>query len=422
MKYLSTLYLVMMSILAYGQPTDYLSNTKRDTLYSEILGMNKSYQVFLPESYHYSPKSTYPVLYIIDGDYNFYYQTGIIESLSNVSEKIPELIVVGISDNGNEGYRKDCTKKTETNPTGNADTFLRYIEEELKPIIKKEYQVSSYQILVGHSLGGLFTTNVLVDKPEAFSAYIAIDPSYWWDDYQIVSRADSLFKSREELSSKFFVTLADSKQMGVHQFVGVLEKYYSTSKNWTFKYYEEENHGSVGILSLSNGLVKIFEDWELDRAEFYELKTGEKVIQHYKKLSEQYQSKLRIPPNLLANIIYYFHKNDKQEDLEIIEKGILEYFPSSKDDYYSKMGEYLMEEERRHEALNVLIKSYKHNKKAFKSTHVLSELYYADKNFPTANSWANLSIKIAKEIRVRQWQINELTSQLDKVKVAMEKE
>lgn len=421
MKYLSTIYLVMMSMLAYGQPTDYLSNTKRDTLYSEILGMNKTYQVFLPESYSYSPKNTYPVLYIIDGDYNFYYQTGIIESLANVSEKIPELIVISISDNGNEGYRKDCTQKTETNPNGNADTFLRYIQEELKPTIEKEYKVAPYQILVGHSLGGLFTTNVFVDKPESFSAYLAIDPSYWWDDYIIVSRADSLFKKREELSSKFFVTLADSKQMGVHQFVGVLEKYFSTSKNWTFKYFENENHGSVGILSVNNGLVKIFEDWELDRAEFYELKTGADVIQYYKTLSEQYQSTLRIPPNLFSNIIYYFYRNEKMEDLAIIEQGVLDHFPSSIDDYYAKLSSYLMEKEKYVVANQLLQKSIRTNPNAFKSYNALAKLYYAQKDFEIALQHSMKSLKIAKQLMARQWQINELVSNMDKIKAAIEK-
>ena len=414
MRFTSLLFLITLSILATAQ-TDNFSNTKRGTLYSEILSMNKNYQIFLPESYHYSENSSYPVVYIVDGDYNFYYQTGIVESLSNISEKIPELIVVGISDNGNEGYRKDCTLKSKTNPNGNAENFINYIEKELKPEIEKQFRVSSYEILMGHSLGGLFTTNVSLHHPDLFSAYIAIDPSYWWDDYRIVSDADSLYKNKKDLESKLFVTLADSKRMGVHEFLGVAEKYFPDTKQLTFKYYEDETHGSVGILSVRDGLVKIFESWELTREKFYNFKSSSEVMAHYKNLSKQYNSKLRIPPFQLSNIIYFYFRNDKMDELTLLEHEIKTHFPSSIDDYYSKLATYLMEKEKYEEAKKTLEKSIKSNPNAYKSHDALSKLYYVKEDFPKAKQYAEKAISIAKKLRVRQWQLNELQSNLDKV-------
>ena len=399
----------------FGQSTDFMSNTVRKTFHSEILNMNKSYQVFLPESYHYSEAATYPVVYLIDGDYNFYYQTGIIESMANVSEKIPEVIVVGISDNGNEGYRKDCTLPSPSNPNGNAPTFLKYIEQELKPEIKKQFKASSYEILIGHSLGGLFATNVFLDAPKSFSAYIAIDPSYWWDDYSIMNRADSLFKNRTVLESKFFVTLADTKQMGVHQFIGVLEKYYPDAKQWTFKHYENENHGSVGLISVRDGLLKIFEGWELSREKFYSLKTSQEVIDHYKSFANKYDSKLRLSPNLLSNIIYFYFRQDRLDDLAILEKEINTHFPNSVDDFYAKLAGYMVEKEQYEEAQKKLETYLLKNPKAFKSHDALSKVFYATEDFQTAKKHATQAITFAKERRVRQWQLNELQSNLKKI-------
>ena len=421
MKYIQTVCLILFSFLTHAQQTvdvsntNYHVNTTRGSIFSKVLGMEKSYQVFLPESYHYSSEATYPVVYLIDGDYNAYYQTGIIESLSNVSEKIPELIVVGISDNGNEGYRKNCTLKSETNPNGNGEQFLKYIEQELKPEIEKKFKVSPYQLLMGHSLGGLFATNVMVHHPNSFSSYIAIDPSYWWDDYSIIANADSLFKDKKELESNFFVTLADTKQMGVHEFVGVLEKYIPDSKKWTFKYYENENHGSVGLISVKDGLLKIFEDWELKRAAFYELKTSTEVVDYYKNLSKKYNSKLRLPPNLLSNIIYFYFRSEKMDELAILEKEIIKNFPSSIDDYYAKLAGYMVEKKMFKEAKDVLSGSIRTNENAFKSQDAMSKLYFAQDDFKKAKEYAEKSVEIAKKLRARQWQINELESNVYKI-------
>ena len=422
MKFLNTFFLLFLSLSTNGQTDNYFSNTVRGSLESEVLGMTKSYQVFLPESYHYADEGTYPVVYIIDGDYNFYYQTGIIESLANISEKMPEVIVVGISDNGNEAYRKDCTLKTKGNPNGNAGNYINYIEKELKPEIRKKFKTSSYEILIGHSLGGLFATDVLIQYPSFFSAYIAIDPSYWWDDYKIVSRADSLFAKNKDLTSKFFVTLADTKQMGVHQFVGVLEKYFPDSKQWTFKHYEEENHGSVGLLSVRDGMLKIFDGWELNREKFYQLKTVAEVMQYYKAQSTLYHAKLRLPPNQLANIIYYYFRNDKMEELKVLEKEIATNFPSSLDDYYGRLGGYLVEKEKYEEAMKMLEESISANPNAFKSHDALSKLHYAKKDFVKAKRSAEAAVQIAKKLRARQWQINELVSNVEKIKQSMTKE
>ena len=75
------------------------------TLKSTILKTERAYNVYLPPSYFSAnDKATYPVIYVIDGDYNFHYLTGLIEQLSNIGSKIPEMIVVGVSDIGQEDY------------------------------------------------------------------------------------------------------------------------------------------------------------------------------------------------------------------------------------------------------------------------------------------------------------------------------
>ncbi|MEM7535498.1 MAG: hypothetical protein AAF639_25200 [Chloroflexota bacterium] len=42
-----------------------------------------------------------------------------------------------------------------------------------------------YRILIGHSFGGLLTLHTLLDVPEMFQAYIAIDPSFYGESLQV---------------------------------------------------------------------------------------------------------------------------------------------------------------------------------------------------------------------------------------------
>jgi predicted alpha/beta superfamily hydrolase len=49
-------------------------------------------------------------------------------------------------------------------------------------------------VLVGHSFGGLFAINVLLTHPEYFNAYVANDPSLWWDNEITISEQKIILK------------------------------------------------------------------------------------------------------------------------------------------------------------------------------------------------------------------------------------
>ena len=102
-KYVVLFLLIITAGLAYGQENRGAINIgERKMIASKVLQEERAFQVYLPASYFYSEKGSFPVIYIMDGDYNFHYETGLIELLSSISERIPEVIVVGISDNGSE--------------------------------------------------------------------------------------------------------------------------------------------------------------------------------------------------------------------------------------------------------------------------------------------------------------------------------
>ncbi|WP_010232608.1 alpha/beta hydrolase [Gillisia marina] len=137
----------------------------KDSLQSINLQENRPLSIYLPPSYYSKPTQNYPVLYILDGDYNFQYVSGILELQAGIAENIPEMILVAISGKGSRNYKKNCKPYVHgVEESGNADQVLEFIEKELTPYIDSKYRTLDYKILAGHSIGGLFIINSALKK------------------------------------------------------------------------------------------------------------------------------------------------------------------------------------------------------------------------------------------------------------------
>ncbi|WP_342663098.1 alpha/beta hydrolase-fold protein [Psychroserpens burtonensis] len=70
------------------------------------------------------------------------------------------------------------------------------------PYIDKTYPTEPYKMSIGHSFGGLFVMDALLEKPELFNSYISIHPSMCWDNktlfttYKNTDLADNKYKNK----------------------------------------------------------------------------------------------------------------------------------------------------------------------------------------------------------------------------------
>ena len=177
-----------------------------DSMPSTILKEHRKFLVYTPPSYNdstYLPQK-YPVLYLLDGDAHFHSVTGLLQILGtgvNGTFVVPEMIVVAIP---NTDRMRDLTptlvaKDFEGKPqpylknTGGMPNFLRFLKTELIPRIETTYRTAPYRVLVGHSLGGIAALSALYTIPETFNAYVAIDPSLWYDDRLLLKKAKDHF-------------------------------------------------------------------------------------------------------------------------------------------------------------------------------------------------------------------------------------
>ncbi len=63
-----------------------------------------------------------------------------------------------------------------------AAELVECLEKTVKPEVKRRLEGRAVtHVLMGHSFGGLFALSMMASRPALFDAWVAADPSLWWD-------------------------------------------------------------------------------------------------------------------------------------------------------------------------------------------------------------------------------------------------
>lgn len=284
-KVLLSLLLIIMSYACFAQPVPLgpITIGEKVSIYSKILQEERAYTVKLPSSYDFhqftsSIPAHFPVLYVLDGDEYFKIVSATADYLSNGQNgnyMMPEHIVVAIS---NTDRMRDLTPTSTQHAVdgtelpapigGGADKFLDFIEQELIPEIEDSYRTMPYRTIAGHSIGGLLALYAPIAKPELFNAVISIDPSLWWNDQSLLNKAERYFEiDTDQVLSVFLASVNHSENDEVpedpslslaSQLSQILKTVASPGIRSRWKYYENEDHGSVPLISFYDGLQYVF--------------------------------------------------------------------------------------------------------------------------------------------------------------------
>ena len=173
---------------------------------STITGRTYRIYVAKPVATVPPPPEGYPVIYLNDGDFAFHTAADALLMQSVGLEAKPAYVVgIGYGKDWQTASRTRCADLTpfppdpttlaalEASPLtkgatyGEAESFHRFMTEELRPQIEASYSVDcSNTILWGDSFGGLFALYVLFNHPEAYRTYLVGSPSIIWNDRAIL--------------------------------------------------------------------------------------------------------------------------------------------------------------------------------------------------------------------------------------------
>jgi predicted alpha/beta superfamily hydrolase len=147
--------------------------------------------IYLPMNYETSDEK-YPVLYMHDGQNLFDVLTsysgewGVDETMQKLEKEGKlKLIIVGIDNGGNARNDEYTPWKNDEYGGGNGAAYGKFIVEELKPFIDKNYQTKPDKNntgTMGSSLGGLISMYLGMEYPKIFGKIGAFSPAFWWSE------------------------------------------------------------------------------------------------------------------------------------------------------------------------------------------------------------------------------------------------
>lgn len=236
--------------------------------HSAILNEDRTIMVSVPEGYETSNKK-YPVVYILDAQWNFNHASQNLAWLSSPDNKvIPQSIVVGISSGGDE-REHNLTPTIGSGNGGGADSLYMFIKKEVIPFVEQNYRTYNYRILGGASYGGLFVMNAFVKDPLYFNGYIAMSPSMWWDNQIALQNTEKLLSKSTQLPTRLFITLAnEGESMGVDSLASLLKKYSTKQLVWRYDKHPDEIHNTINYKGIWDGVKFIFSNWSYPLVDF----------------------------------------------------------------------------------------------------------------------------------------------------------
>lgn len=176
-----------------------------EELPSTNLGNARTLRIYLPASYDSAQDSSYPIIYMHDGQ-NLYddataafgREWQVDETVDALADQglIPEVIVVGIDNTPDRINELTPTEDADfVGPSGEkggkGPLYGKFLTEEVKPYIDSNYRTlcePGSTAVIGASLGGLISFDLGWRYPTLFGRVGAMSSSFWWNDQDTLAR------------------------------------------------------------------------------------------------------------------------------------------------------------------------------------------------------------------------------------------
>jgi len=219
------------------------SETRR--MESKHTGRTYRITISLPLGYAKSPDegwpfnhtpAQWPVVYVLDGNWYYGMVTDIIRPMAWCGSTTDAIVVgIGYPEDKDpiEAFRVSFTRRNldltpvrdeaeeksmeerhkRPTPSGDAGGFLKFIQDELVPMVEKEYRADpSRRILVGHSYGGLFALFAMFESPDLFDTLIVGSPTLTYGNRYTFQREEAFAREHKKLPAKVYLYVGELEE------------------------------------------------------------------------------------------------------------------------------------------------------------------------------------------------------------------
>ena len=276
------------------------------TINSKSFNQERKIRIQLPENYKESPAS-YPVIYLLDGQILFNFLIGLYEYNG---DKYPPAIIVGI-EQMDRNYELVEQNKTDDVNRDMHYHFSEFFLNELIPFIDSVYRTNSLNIFIGHSFGGQFLLNKMVQHSKINNC-ICISPTVWFNDYNILNEFQN-YSPEKNVNYKLYIGYGDNDFPAIQKGIVNLSKVIKSKSDRNFVLYSDiyinEDHNSSILIGMRKGLNTMFKDFILPENEWDIIdKTGDDSVfyKHFEHLSESFNCEI-LPNEEDINQLGYFY-------------------------------------------------------------------------------------------------------------------
>jgi len=246
-----------------------LSSSEVRTMKSTSTGRDYDLYIHFPSDYGKNTAKKYPVLYILDGQWDFKLMDSVLGGL--VYDKFgPEIILVGITYSGeNADYNNlramdlTPTSVAQVKGSGDAPKFLKFLKTEVVPFIETNYLADpSRRMLQGSSYAGLFTLYAMLSDPEFFAGYISASPAVSFDGGYVFKQEAEYARTHKALPVKLYLAVGEREDLAapVQEFMQALKSRKYQGLKLETRVIAGEGHASCKPELFNRGLKFLFGD------------------------------------------------------------------------------------------------------------------------------------------------------------------
>ncbi|MGV3695852.1 alpha/beta hydrolase [Flavobacterium sp.] len=294
-----------------------------DTIFSKRLNEEREIKIGLPPSYDKYSNQKFPVLLLLDGDFLFDPFQGAL-SYGYYWDDLPEVIIVGISQNKNNEREADCAVDESTGlPVDKGEGFFEFIGMELLPYIEKKYRTAPFKMIAGLDTTAAFANFYLYKDNPVFDAYISMSPELPMAmEEQIPERLAAIAKPLF-----YYHSSADGDVKKMRDRILKLDEAAKNIKKETLNYrfddFKGSSHYSLVLNSIPSALYQIFSIYQpITPLEFNEkiapLTSGyvDYLIKKYDVIDKSFALKLPIRINDFKAIEAAILKNKAYDEFD----------------------------------------------------------------------------------------------------------
>lgn len=166
-----------------------LAKTRQLLVHSPSLNRDFVVRITQPAGAPLASGDKAAAMYVLDGNIYFGMASDTLALMALEQETWPAYVIavgydagVNVTNQRAQDFLYSSVVRDGKSDGGGGEAFAKFIVDELKPYIEATLPVDPQRSFIGgHSYGGLFVSNLIARRPDAFAGYLIGSPSVWAD-------------------------------------------------------------------------------------------------------------------------------------------------------------------------------------------------------------------------------------------------